>query len=373
MFQGLPFLPAELLLPKAEHLPRFPVIACDQHTAEPAYWAQAEALVGDAPSTLRMILPEAHLQGDVTAAITGIHAAMEQYLAADIFQSYPNAMVYVERKDSVGNLRRGLVGVVDLDCYEFTPGSNAPIQATEETVPARIPPRAAVRRGATLESSHVMLLCGDAERSVIEPLAAQIGQMEPLYDVALMLGGGHLRGWLLGKAQLAQVAQALRVLQGRSPLLFAVGDGNHSLATAKTLYAEQPENSAARFAMCELVNLYDESLAFEPIHRVVFGVNKVQLLSAYAAAFGENQPPLPELQLFLDNYTAKNGGEIDYIHGDTTAARLGEQVDAVAFLCEVIPKGELFSTVLTHGVLPRKSFSMGHGDDKRFYMECRKI
>jgi len=373
MFQGLPFLPADLLLPKAEHLPHFSVIACDQHTAEPDYWRKADALVGDAPSALRMILPEAYLNGDVSAAITGIHAAMEQYLAAEVFRSYPNTMVYVERTDSVGNLRRGLVGVVDLDCYEFMPGSAAPIQATEETVPSRIPPRAAVRRGAALESSHVMLLCDDVERSVIEPLAAQVGQMEKLYDVALMLGGGHVRGWLLGEAQLAQVAGALRVLQAQSPLLFAVGDGNHSLATAKSLFAEQPDNPAAGFAMCELVNLYDESLAFEPIHRVVFGVDKAQLLAAYEAEFGGKQPALPELQHFLDEYTAKNGGEIDYIHGDETAEKLGEAADAVSFLCRVIPKGELFGTVVAHGVLPRKSFSMGHGDDKRFYLECRRI
>ena len=373
MFTGLPFLPADLLLPKAEHLPRFPVIACDQHTAEPDYWAKADALVGDAPSALRLILPEAHLHGDVAFAITEIHATMEQYLMAGVFQSYPNAMVYVERTDSLGNLRRGLVGVVDLDAYEFTPGRAAPIQATEETVPARIPPRAAVRRGAALESSHVMLLCDDAKLSVIEPLAAQTGQMEQLYDVALMLGGGHVRGWLLGVEQLAQVAEALCGLQAQSPLLFAVGDGNHSLATAKTLWAEQPENPAARYAMCELVNLYDESLAFEPIHRVVFGVDKSHLLAAYQEKFGENQPPLPVLQYFLDEYTAQNGGEIDYIHGDETALKLGEQPDAVTFLCKVIPKDELFSTVVNHGVLPRKSFSMGHGDDKRFYLECRRI
>ena len=373
MFTGLPFLPAELLLPKSEYLSLFPVIACDQHTAEPDYWAQADALVGAAPSSLRMILPEAYLHGDVSAAISEIHAAMDTYLAEDIFQSYPDAMVYVERSDSLGNLRRGLVGVVDLDSYEFTAGSTAPIRATEETVPSRIPPRAAVRRGAALETSHVMLLCDDGQRSVIEPLAAQVGQMEKLYDLPLMLGGGYLRGWLLSEAQLEQVADALRVLQAQSPLLFAVGDGNHSLATAKTLRAEQPDNPAARYAMCELVNLYDESLAFEPIHRVVFGVDKAQLLAAYHAEFGEKQPPLPLLQHFLDEYTAKNGGEIDYIHGDETAQTLGERADALAFLCEVIPKEELFSTVVTHGVLPRKSFSMGHGDDKRFYLECRRI
>ena len=373
MFTGLPFLPADLLLPKPDHLPLFPVIACDQHTAEPDYWARADALVGDAPGALRLILPEAHLNRDVSVAITGIHAAMKQYLAADIFQKYPGAIVYVERSDSLGNLRRGLVGVVDLEAYEFTPDSSAPIRATEETVPARIPPRAAVRRGAALETSHVMLLCDDVQRSVIEPLTAQVGQMEPLYDVALMLGGGHLRGWLLGEDQLAQVSEALRALQAQSPLLFAVGDGNHSLATAKTLYAEQPDNPAARFAMCELVNLYDESLSFEPIHRVVFGVDKTHLLTTYQDKFCENQPPLPILQNFLDDYTGKHGGEIDYIHGDETAQRLGERPDAVVFLCKVIPKEELFSTVVTHGVLPRKSFSMGHGDDKRFYLECRAI
>lgn len=374
MFEQLPFRPTELLLPKEGVSPEtFAVIACDQHTAEPEYWQQVQALVGTAPSALRLILPEYRLGGDVQGAVTEIQGAMEQYLQQDVFARYENAMIYVERRDASGKLRRGLVGAVDLEQYEYIPGNSAPVRATEETVAARIPPRAAVRRGGALETSHVMMLCDDVQRTVIEPLTAQKEQMTKLYDFDLMLGGGHLAGWLLGAEQLAQVERALAALQAQCEMLFAVGDGNHSLATAKTLHEEQPENERARYALCELINLYDESLQFEPIHRVVFGVDKAALQEAYHTAFGKNAPELAQLQAFLDDYVAQHGGEIDYIHGDETAQALGVRADALCFLCSGMEKRELFPYVMEHGVLPRKTFSMGHGDDKRFYMECREI
>lgn len=372
MFAGLPFAPTEILLPRSGHA-QFSVIACDQHTSEPEYWKQVEHVVGDAPSALHMILPEYLLHTSGDAEIQRIHQTMEHYVNSSVFEAHPNAMIYVERMDSTGRLRRGLVGGLDLDSYEFSPGNHAAVRATEETVPERIPPRAAVRRGAALESSHVMLLCDDAQRTVIEPLTAQRAVMQPCYDFELMLGAGRLSGWILGEEQLAQVAQALRKLQQSSPMLFAVGDGNHSLATAKALHEEQPDNPLARVALCELVNLYDESLEFEPIHRVAFGVDKQALAVTYAAQFPEGAPSVGELQDFLGNYVNQNGGEIDYIHGEETTLRLGAAEDAMPFLLQTIEKETLFPMVISRGVLPRKAFSMGHADDKRFYLECRKI
>lgn len=372
VFQGLPFGPTEILLPK-EHLSAFSVIACDQHTSEPEYWQAAERLVGDTPSALRLILPEYKLHGDVTADIQMIHQTMESYVNQNVFDTFPDAMIYVERIDSVGRLRRGLVGALDLEAYEYLPGKIATVRATEETVPERIPPRAAVRRGAALETSHVMLLCDDGERTVIEPLAAQKADMRLLYDFDLMLNGGHLSGWLLGENQLAQVATALKVLQGNAPMLFAVGDGNHSLATAKALHEEQPDNLRGRYALCELVNLYDESLTFEPIHRVAFDIERGHLENAYANRFDGENPDVGDVQEFLDSFVSRFGGEVDYIHGADTALKLGERSDAMTFLMDTIPKENLFSQVTRRGVLPRKAFSMGHADDKRFYLECRKI
>ena len=413
--------PADILLPDFSSVDgtRWSVVACDQYTSQPEYWQEAEKLVGAAPSTLSMILPEVWLN-EASARIPGIHAAMEDCLR-QVMRHHPDSMIYVERRLSGGIRRRGLIGCVDLEAYDYARGAQSLIRATEATVPERIPPRMAVREGAALELPHVMLLVDDRARTVIEPLADGMDVMPPAYDYDLMLGGGHLHGRFLTEEQKAQVASALEALitpeamenrygrAGLSPLLFAVGDGNHSLAAAKACYEKIKEtlgdaalHHPARYALCEVVNLYDESLEFEPIYRVIFGVDPDDLLhklTDYAAARRGHMPPqllrwqagerrgeivvpAPEaalavgtVQAFLDDYMKKApaGASVDYIHGEDTARSLALRPDAVALLFDGMRKQELFSTVISDGALPRKTFSMGHAEDKRFYTEARCI
>jgi len=418
------FSPAEILLPQNCDLGKWSVVACDQYTSQPDYWRRVEERVGDAPSALRLILPECMLSdGRTEAHIREINAAMDRYLAQGRFALLPDALIYVERTQDNGRVRRGIVGRVDLEDYDYAPGASTLIRATEGTVLSRIPPRVAVRRNAALELPHVMLLADDREKTVIEPLAGQTGAMRPLYSFDLMERGGHVAGWLLTEEQAGQVAGALARLarpeafearygvQGKPVLLFAVGDGNHSLAAAKASYEEQKGRTPrerwaelpGRYALVELVNLHDEALEFEPIHRVVFGAEPRELLAdlrtAYPGAAGSEGEghvlrwlhqggrgavtvPHPRAQLaagtlqsFLDAWLAEHPeAGVDYIHGEDVAARLaGERPDAVAFLLPPMGKEELFPTVINDGVLPRKTFSMGEAHDKRFYLEARRI
>lgn len=423
---NLPFQPADILLPQGCDLSLWSVVACDQYTSQPEYWQRVEERVGRAPSALRLILPESCLEGpNVETDIMEINNTMTRYLRENRFREYSNSLFYVERTLDCGKVRRGLVGMVDLEQYDYEPGSAAPIRATEGTVLSRIPPRVAVRKNAPIELPHVMLLADDPEKTVIEPLAGQTAGMESVYGFDLMERGGHIQGWRLTKEQQEQVLQAMSGLADPAAfqaryglkeqlpvLLFAVGDGNHSLATAKECYErakkltppEQWDGLPSRYALCELVNLRDESLEFEPIHRVVFGVKPGELLDALMAYYpsavqgrGEGhvlaydcgrwsrgeitvtqprqQLPVGTLQVFLDEYIAAHPkARIDYIHGADVASRLaGEREDAVAFLLPPMGKGELFPTVIHDGVLPRKTFSMGEAHDKRFYLEARKI
>ena len=423
-FDALPFRPADILLPQNCDLSLWSVVACDQYTSQPEYWQRVEERVGSAPSSLRLILPESCLEGpDVDSDIMNINTTMTRYLREDRFRPLPGALIYVERTLDCGKVRRGLVGMVDLETYDYEPGSPAPVRATEGTVLSRIPPRVAVRKNAPIELPHIMLLTDDPGMTVIQPLAFEKQDMEPLYDFDLMEHGGHIAGWKLGPRQLDQAADALSALADpgafrakynlhgqEAVLLFAVGDGNHSLATAKECYERQkkltpPEKWAAlpaRWALCELVNLHDESLEFEPIHRVVFGVQPEQLLDAlkrhypgaaegsgsghalyyvYAGGQGTVTVPSPAanlpvgtLQAFLDDYLAAHPGvKVDYIHGEDVVRQLAAQENTVGFLLPPMGKEELFPTVIHDGVLPRKTFSMGEAQDKRFYLEARKI
>lgn len=422
MFEELGFYPADILLPKHCDMHKWAVVACDQFTSQPEYWQRVERTVGEAPSTLRLILPEAKLHApDVEEQIAAINRSMEQYLEQGVFEAFAGSLFYIERLQSDGRVRHGLIGMVDLDCYDFTPGSGALIRATEGTVLERIPPRAKVRRHAPVELPHVMLLIDDPKRTVIEPLTASTESMEKLYDFELMENGGRLRGWRLTQAQMDGVAAALLHLtseeameekygmRGIAPLLFAVGDGNHSLATAKACYEEQKKGLSeeewkklpARYALVEVVNNHDDALQFEPIHRVVFGVDAPKLMEAFRRYYPEAYEgqgeghciaytyegksgyvtvPHPRVQLavgtlqeFLDAYCRENGGEVDYIHGDDVTERLGAQPNNIGFKLPAMGKDELFKTVLADGVLPRKTFSMGHAQDKRYYVEARKI
>ena len=418
MRSGLPFGPADILLPRDCEMSLWSVVACDQYTSRPEYWQRVENRVGRAPSTLRMILPESCLEGpSVETDIMEINNTMSRYLREGRFQEYPDALIYVERTLDSGKIRRGLVGAVDLEAYDYEPGSVSPIRTTEGTVMSRVPPRVAVRKNAPIELPHVMLLLDDPRRAVIEPLSDRTAEMECLYDFDLMERGGHIRGWLLTeelkelvlRALEEQAARAERDLDG---LLFAVGDGNHSLATAKACYERLKEMSdpsqwsglLSRYTLCELVNLHDDSLEFEPIHRLVFGVQPEALLDAlmdyYPSAVqgggeghtlsffinrwsrGEITVKKPAshlaagtLQAFLDHYIAAHPKvRVDYIHGTDEAQKLaGEREDAIAFLLPPMGKEELFPTVIHDGVLPRKTFSLGQAHDKRFYLEARKI
>ena len=421
-FNKLGFYPADILLPKEADMTKWAVVACDQFTSQPEYWQAVEDTVGEAPSTLRLILPEAKLNGpDVDNDIAAINDAMKRYLDADVFQTLPGSLIYIERTQSDGKVRHGLIGMVDLDQYDFTPGSGALIRATEGTVLSRIPPRVRVRQDAPIELPHVMLLIDDPDKTVIEPLTAGSGQMEQLYDFDLQQGGGHLTGWRLTEAQMDGVAEALTGLcsdsemekkygmSGVAPLLFAVGDGNHSLATAKQCYENlkkvTPESEwaslPARYALVEVVNNHDDALGFEPIHRVLFGVDSADFMAAFQAAYptayegkGEGHVievvweghdgfitvPDPKVQLavgtlqgVIDEYLKNHGGEVDYIHGDEVTRDLGGKPGNMGFLLPAMGKEQLFKTVMADGVLPRKTFSMGHAQDKRYYVEARKI
>ena len=422
-FEQTAFFPADILLPQVSEMEKWPVVACDQFTSQPEYWENAEKIVGDAPSALRLMLPEAYLNSaEVNRRIAGINASMEGYLADGVFKTLPDSLIYLERTQSDGRVRHGLIGCIDLEQYDFTPGSGALIRATEGTVLERIPPRVRVREHAPLELPHVMLLIDDPNGTVIEPLAGETGRMETLYDTELMLGGGHVKGWRLTDEQMSRAAAALNALKspevmaekygmaGAAPLLFAVGDGNHSLATAKACYEklkkETPEaqwaSLPARYALVEVVNLHDDALTFEPIHRVLFHVDGQDLWAAFRTFYpaahtgagaghtvevcgqgldGAWTVPAPSAQLavgtlqaFLDDYCKRRPEvEIDYIHGDDVARKLGSQPGNLGFLLPPMGKDQLFRTVMTDGVLPRKTFSMGEAQDKRYYLEARKI
>ncbi len=422
-FEKLGFYPAGILLPKAgTDMTKWAVVACDQFTSQPEYWQAVEDTVGNAPSALRLILPEAALNApDVEERISGVNAAMDRYLSDGLFRELKDSLLYVERVQSDGKVRHGLVGMVDLEQYDFTPGSGALIRATEGTVLSRIPPRVKVRRNAPIELPHVMLLIDDPGKTVIEPLTRASSEMERLYSFPLQQGGGSITGWKLTAAQMEETADALAALcspeeqawkygvRDVPPLLFAVGDGNHSLATAKQCYEDlkkvTPEsewaNLPARYALAEVVNNHDSALQFEPIHRVVFGVKPEEVLKAlkeyypdayegrgeghviaytHAGGRGFITVPTPRVQLavgtlqvFLDSYVKDHGGEVDYIHGGEVTDRLGSKPDSIGFKLPAMGKQQLFKTVMADGVLPRKTFSMGHAEDKRYYVEARKI
>lgn len=408
------FKAADILIPSNVEMEKWSVVACDQYTSEPEYWRETERTVGDAPSALRLILPEVYLESsDVDERINEIHRSMEKYLSDGIFKEYKNAMIYVERTTSDG-VRAGVVGAIDLEEYDYRKGSKSSVRATEATVVERIPPRIKVRTGAPLELPHIMILIDDAKRTVIEKIGEKKAKLEKLYDFELMQGGGHIAGYLLGESEINEITAALDALgdpgefnaryglSGEPVMLYAMGDGNHSLATAKEYYErvkKENPNSAARYALAEIVNLHSDALRFEAIHRIVTGVDVGKLLSELKVSLGASEngdgqsftvinngsedklfitrPTLNltvgSLQQFLDAYIKENGGKIDYIHGADVVRRLSEASDSVGFLLPDMSKEELFPTVIKDGALPRKTFSMGHAQDKRFYTEARRI
>ena len=409
------FLPAEILLPKVEDMSKWAVIACDQFSSQPAYWDRVRANAGDAPSTIHLILPEAQLGTEQEPALTEeINRTMAAYLEQDLFTVYPNSFVYVERTLQSGAIRKGLVGMVDLEAYDYAMGSASDIRATEKTVVERIPPRMRVRKNAPLEFPHILMLADDHDKVLIEPITAQKEHLKKLYDCMLMEDGGHIAGWLVDGAEAQAFMERLTTytqhvdekytgLPG-TPMVFAVGDGNHSLATAKACYEELKKahpgedlsQHPARYALVELENIHDAAQEFAPIHRVIVKTDAPALLKAVqdnlCAETGfpvewymgndhgtiyldqsKGQLAVGILQSFLDQYLAQHDGETRYIHGDADLVELADQDNAIGFLLPVMEKSQLFRGVIADGILPRKTFSMGHAREKRYYLEGRKI
>ena len=380
------FLPADILMPKTDHMEKWAVIACDQFTSDAAYWDRVRKNAEGAVSTINLILPEAELGTEKEAAHTAeINATMKKYMDENVFTVYPNSYVYVERTLENGSIREGLVGMVDLDAYDYNTGATSAIRATERTVAERIPPRQRVRRDAPIELPHILMLCDDHDKVLIEPIGAKKEQLKKLYDFDLMEGGGHITGWLVeGKdveefnkaleKYTATVGEKYKGLKG-VPMVFAVGDGNHSL---------------------ELENIHDPAQVFEPIHRVIFKTEPQKLLAALKESCcaetgfpvkwyigkesgtvhldkSKGELAVGVLQHFLDEYLKNNPGEIDYIHDDDALIELAAKPDAIGFLLPAMEKSQLFRGVIADGILPRKTFSMGHSREKRYYLEGRKI
>lgn len=425
----------QILLPKpGTDLTKWAVIACDQFTSEPEYWRQVELIVGEAPSTYDLVLPEVFLgTPQESIRIQATRQAMQKYLSENLLEPH-DGMLLVERTIG-GKTRRGLILALDLEQYDFNPGSQSLIRATEGTILERLPPRIKIRQGAPLELPHILVLIDDPHGTVIEPLLETRRSLQPLYDFELMLGSGHLNGSLVGKPDLqAQVVRALVQLADphnfssrynvggdKGMLLFAMGDGNHSLATAKAIWDKirltaRPHHPA-RYALVEIENVHDDALSFEPIHRVLFNVtediqavmqhhfgadvhflpcsDQAEMINHVSRQSGAQQTvgvisaagcrialfsrptsnlPVGTLQPFLDNWLKQSQtGKIDYIHGDEIVYKLGTQKGNLAFYLPTMPKKDLFKTVILDGALPRKTFSMGEAKEKRFYMEARRI
>ena len=405
-FKGLCAQPGIFYLPRrGEDMEKWAMVACDQYTAQKDKWEQADERVGGAPSALRLIIPEAYLD-ESGVRVPKVQSAMEAYLNEGILTEAVRGMVLLERTTQSGS-RLGLVMTVDLEAYDFAAGAKSLIRPTEGTIVARIPPRQKVRRGAKLELSHILLLCDDPARTVIEPVYAVRESLRPLYDTPLLLNGGRARGWAVEDENiLAQIADALRALQAGLPeggILLAVGDGNHSLATAKAHWEEvkkslseaEQADHPARFAMVELNNIYDDALIFEPIHRVIFdtdGDAVLNMLKDAELVEDETKPdltlvtkqgersfrithplhslPVGTVQTLLDRQPGLN---LDYVHGDTAVREIVEKENAVGILLPPMDKALLFPAVAKNGPLPRKTFSMGEANEKRYYMEARKI
>ena len=417
----IPFKRGNILLPKNADMTKWSVVACDQYTSEPEYWADVEKIVGENPSTLKLTLPEIYLEEEnIQERINNINENMKELMDENFFNEYKDSMIYLQRTQKDGKIREGLMGIVDLEGYNYEVGSQTPIRATEKTVIERIPPRVKIRENATLELPHIMILIDDDKKDIIESLKTKVNENDVVYDFDLMKDGGHIKGYLLNNETMNEIDKKLELLadedlfekkynvKNKGVLLFAMGDGNHSLATAKACYEnlkktmseEEYLNNPARYALVELVNLHSDALEFEAINRVVFDTNPENLIKKLKEYYIINKEGNGEkfeiitkdideiwyienpksnisvgsIQIFLDEYLKENAGKIDYIHGEEVTKELTRKNDNnVGFIFDAMPKSELFKTVILDGSLPRKTFSMGHSYDKRYYLEARKI
>ncbi len=430
----------EILLPKQIDTTSWAVIACDQYTQDKNYWNTAKKIAGKNPSTLNLILPEIFLNSpDKPEKIRKIKETMKSYYNNNIFSPEKQSFLYLERKTSFERTRKGLMMAIDLDTYQWKPFSKSFIRATEATISERIPPRMEIRKGAKLEIPHIMLLVNDPKKRLIEKTGniIQSEHIAPVYKGNLMNNGGSIKGWYTESAaakknikdSIQQIAKENTAEDG-SIFLFAVGDGNHSLATAKAVWDEYRENlkkqnianklienSPVRYALVEVVNIYDDGLTFEPIHRVLFDIDSKNLCTYLSKKLGgtleeckskeklENsvkiskqnfgfiyiqngiqkytllkthitELPISLLQPAIDTFFKENNidkSKIDFIHGTDQVFQLGTKENITSILLPPIAKDSFFTTINKRGPLPRKSFSMGEADEKRFYFECRKL
>ena len=422
------FSPAHILLPSEQiKLEQWGCVACDQFTSDRSYWEKAEWAAAGSPSALNLILPEVYLEDeDVHRKIETIHAAMDEYTQSVLTRAV-DGFIYVERTEQSGRVRQGLVGKIDLEAYSYAEGAKADIRPSEHTVESRIPPRMAVRRGASLETPHIMMLADDPDCTLIEPIGEKKEQLRKVYEGDLMLNGGHLAGWAVeDPALVEQINTALAnlgdaaafaarwpVAAGQPPMTLAVGDGNHSLATAKayweelkpTLPPEQQQTHPARWCLAEVCNVHSPAIEIEPIHRVLFNVDCATVLlslitwsdsnmagccfggskkqpftlagphMANVLSFEDPTEPLTvgTIDDFISDYIERHPeAKVDYVHDEPAVRALCKQ-GAVAFLMPPFAKSDLFRGVVMGGVLPRKTFSMGHAEEKRYYIECRRI
>ena len=400
--------PFDILVPAVAEPEKFAVVSCDQFTSQRDYWEKLDEFVGDAPSALRLIFPEVYLEdGDYEDRIKNINAAMYDYLDKGVFNTLKDSYILVRRQTAYGYTRLGIVAPVDLEDYSYEYPSEAVIRSTEGVVANRIPPRLKIRKDAPVELPHVMLLLDDRDKTVIEPFYKKRDTLEKLYDFELNMNGGHLTGWRIDAAEFDAVldnyVESIKGLYGKeSTLVFAVGDGNHSLATAraywkdvkKTLTPEQRENHPARYALVEIENLHCDGIVFEPIHRFVFGVDdsdfvlhmstalkgkgRLNMFTTnmnYSVAVSDNSvQAIADIQAAIDAYISSHpDASVDYIHGLDNLHAVADTSDGVAVEMPCIAKEELFGYVVEHGNLCRKAFSMGEAEEKRYYFEAKRI
>ena len=415
---NIPLKKTNILLPNEDiDLSKWTVIACDQYTSNQEYWKSLEDYIKDSPSTLNLTLPEIYLEKeDELERIENINKTMTNYIDNNLFNEYKDTVFYIERTLSNNKIRKGLVAAIDLEAYDYKEGTTALVRATEKTIIERIPPRVKIREKAPLELPHIMLLIDDNKKEIIEGINKE--KLEKVYDFDLMKNSGHLIGYKLNDQEINLIYQKIEKhlnkeefnkkynTKNKDVLLFAVGDGNHSLATAKTIYEKLKEtltkeeylNHPSRYALVEIVNLHSESLEFEPIHRVIFDVNEEEILNELNKYYKINSTGVGQkfkvitateektyyienpksnlavgsIQIFLDEYLKNKTSKIDYIHEASAVKELINDKN-IGFIFETIKKDELFKTVILDGSLPRKTFSMGNSIDKRFYLEARKI
>lgn len=408
------FESANILIPKMETMEKWAVIACDQFTSQPEYWERVAEYVGEDKSALKLIFPEAKLGEESSDMVEEIKVTMESYLADGTFAEYEDSLIFVERTLLDGSIRKGVVGAINLDEYDYSSYSLSGIRATEKTVVERIPPRKVIRENALVELPHILLFSDDEKDFMCGYLESVKEELPLLYDFDLMEGGGHITGRLVKGEHLACFTEKMEAYgdfivhkyrdSKKIPMMFAVADGNHSLATAKACYEDiklknpgvDLSNHPARYALVEVVNIHDEAQKFEPIHRIVKNVDVNAILGAlildscaeegYPVRWysgekhgvvyldpAKGQLPIGILQNFLDEYLSVHLGVIDYIHGEDVLKELSKEPNSIGFELPVIDKQKFFHGIIEDGVFPRKTFSTGHAQEKRYYLEARKI